>query len=486
MEGKTFEMSRMLSRFGLGSGGTRLRRWLAVDFLVAASMMTHPALAGEPVCEREEIQHRAYKNEKSNKPQDTAASFERELAACKDKLSNFDHLFLLVKIVRTHLEDPPNFESCRRVAERGLRLAEDSWAGEEINTWYGYCGGDCSKAACVACCKAGVKKHQEELKKHEEYRKLDAKFARWQKMSEEERDMEQSVPCDFAKARQMATRLDKAGFGGSALHVIAKYRRTCGKNSPAGEIAALANDEALVHYHQGDDSSCLKVLSGIADDVPGTAFNRTLCGGACSLNPGKCVKAAEVRSRGLAARALQQKLRERTQAWCSGHPPVDSGQPAWDLPGTPGWAIRSQGSDKLIWAGDINGDGLGDIVETWDGYWEDTSNAALDDALPEGAFAKVTWKAYRVLIGCPKLGLYAEVMERNTEYDTDSDNNHPDEPDDKIAIRVLDQPGRTIRSVCVYPSRHLKCTASKCNREADQCADLSEWEKIEKPARRKP
>jgi len=57
MEGKTFEMSRMLSRFGLGSGGTRLRRWLAVDFLVAASMMTHPALAGEPVCEQEEIQH---------------------------------------------------------------------------------------------------------------------------------------------------------------------------------------------------------------------------------------------------------------------------------------------------------------------------------------------------------------------------------------------------------------------------------------------
>jgi hypothetical protein len=76
-------------------------------------------------------------------------------------------------------------------------------------------------------------------------------------------------------------------------------------------------------------------------------------------------------------------------------------------------------------------------------------------------------------------------MERNTEFDKDP-LDHPDQPDDKTAIRMLDQPGRTIRSVCVYPSRNLKCSATKCNREPDQCADLAEWEEIERPTGKTP
>lgn len=452
--------------------------WLIVALFTGSTFARQAALAGEPECGRESIQHRAYKNAKSNKPQDTVASFERELAACKDKLSPTDHLDLLIQIVREQLESPPDLEGCRRVAERGLRLVENGGPAQEINRSYGYCGGDCKKAVCVPCCEVGAKRRQKDLK-------AATQSVRQAKMSEEERDMEQDVPCDLGKARQTAARLDKAGFGDSALRLIAKYRQTCAKNRPPAEEVALANDQALIHFHRGDDGSCVKALTGISDDVVGTAFNRALCGGPCSLDPITCAKAAEARKKAMVSRALQKKLRERTQAWCASHSPEDTGLPAWDLPTNPGWAAQPRDSGKLIWAGDINGDGLGDLVERWDGYWEDTSNAALDNALPRGALTSVRWKAYRVSIGCPKVGLFVQVMERNTEFDKDP-LDHPDQPDDKTAIRMLDQPGRTIRSVCVYPSRNLKCSATKCNREPDQCADLAEWEEIERPTGKTP
>jgi len=301
-------------------------------------------------------------------------------------------------------------------------------------------------------------------------------------MSEEERDMEQTVPRVLGIMRQMAARLDNAGFGGSAVRLIAKYRQTCGTNSPAGEVAALANDEAVIHFHQGDDSACLKALTGLTDAVPGTAFNRALCGGTCSLEPAKCARAAEARSRGLATRALQKKLREVTRTWCASQPIVEAGLPSWNLPSEPSWAVGPQGSRKLVWAGDINGDGFGDLIEAWEDQWKDMSSAALNGyALPS-----VRWKAFRVLVGCAKVGRFTEIMERNSDYDGDSYDNRPGVSDDKIAIRVLEQPGSTIRSVCVYPSRNLKCTASKCSRKADQCADLDEWEKLERSAKAAP
>jgi hypothetical protein len=76
-------------------------------------------------------------------------------------------------------------------------------------------------------------------------------------------------------------------------------------------------------------------------------------------------------------------------------------------------------------------------------------------------------------------------MERNTEFDDRESWQRPDKSDDKIEVRILDQPRSVVHSVCVYPSRNLKCTATKCNREPDQCADLSEWEEVEKRAGKK-
>jgi len=82
--------------------GTLLRRLGrgCICLTVAAATLPRPAAADEPFCDREQIQHRAYRNAKSNKPRDTAASYERELAACKDKLNNRDYLALLIQIVR--------------------------------------------------------------------------------------------------------------------------------------------------------------------------------------------------------------------------------------------------------------------------------------------------------------------------------------------------------------------------------------------------
>jgi hypothetical protein len=116
---------------------TKLPSSIVVLASILGVIATQIASADEPVCEREKIQQRAYKNEKSNKPADTAASFEREIAACKDKLSNRDHLSLLIAVVRTHLKDPPDLESCRRVAERGLRLVEEGGAitGNQQVVW---------------------------------------------------------------------------------------------------------------------------------------------------------------------------------------------------------------------------------------------------------------------------------------------------------------------------------------------------------------
>jgi hypothetical protein len=336
----------------------------------------------------------------------------------------------------------------------------------------------------------GVQKRKEDLKQAEEGRKAAAEAARWEKLSYEERDMEQNVPCDFGEARRQASKLDKAGFGSSALRLITKYRQVCAKNSPAAEVAALANDEALIHYHQGDDGACLKVLTGFPDDIAGAAFNRALCGGMCSLDSAKCAKAADARRKALATRELQRQLREKTQGVCT-KDPGDWALLGRNLPDNLGWTLRSEWSLRfvdrkgLIWAGDLNGDGLGDYIAAWDGYWRDTSNAALDNRLPPGSFEVVRWRAFQVSIGCPKFGAFANVLERNTEFAIDSDE-HPNEPDNKIAIRVLEQPGRAVRSVCIYPSRNLKCTATKCNREPDQCADLSEWESIEKQVRKRP
>lgn len=342
----------------------------------------------DPACTKEQISHRAYKNAPSNGTQDTVRSFEHELELCKERIGKYDHLWTLIFIVRTYRENhPPDLEGCRRVAERGLRLVEDGGPASQINESFGYCGGDCSKAVLAGSCKAGVKKREQDIQD-------EIRMAKDRDRTVEDDDSDQTVPCDIKKARQWILKLDKAAFGDSALRLVAKCRSTCAKDITTDIAESLANDEALVHYHRGEDALCLKTLAGLpAPDSPGTAFNRALCGGTCSLNAAKCAAANEARRKALAGRAVQAKLRAKTLAWCSSHPPdEDRGLPAWDLTGTTAWQDSPTGERKgrIVWAGDVNGDGLGDLIFGWDDRWEDLSSTALNGyALPT-----VRWKAF--------------------------------------------------------------------------------------------
>jgi hypothetical protein len=450
------------------------RWWLSVAILSVGAAAAKVTLAEEPVCSKSQISHRAYQNAASNKTRDTVRSFEHELELCKGKVDKNDHLWTLIYIVRTYLEEEsPDLDGCRRAAERGLRLVEKGGPSDEINEWFGYCGGDCSKSACVPCCQAGAKKRQQEGEDK-------IRRAKEQKKTPEERDSEQTVSCDFKKARQLVEKLDRAAFGDSALRLIAKYRNTCAKEITPPVAEAVANDEALVHYHRGDDAACLKALSGLPADSPGTAFNRALCGGPCSVDAGKCGAAGEARKKTIAARVLQAKLRARTLAWCAGHEPAAVGRPAWDLTGTTAWKANPTGEREgsIIRAGDMNGDGIGDLIFGWDDEWKDTSSAALNGY----ARPTIRWKAFSVTIGCGQVGDYHEVLARNTQLGNQAMGPDLDESDDNIGIGVVERPKSTVRSVCIYATKNVKCTRAKCNSQPENCADLSEWEKAESAA----
>jgi hypothetical protein len=85
-------------------------------------------------------------------------------------------------------------------------------------------------------------------------------------------------------------------------------------------------------------------------------------------------------------------------------------------------------------------------------------------------------------VGCVRAGDYREVFGWNTEIEDQSGGPDLEESDYNIRIGVLERANSTVRSVCIYPSKNVKCTRTKCNRKPNECADLSEWEKAEKAA----
>ncbi len=452
---------------------TSRRWWLSLAVVCACAGVAKTAAAEDPECTYKQILSRGEDKAASVKTDDTIRSYEHELELCRGRVSISDQHRTLLYIVRQYLKkDPTDFEGCRRVTERSMLVVGNGGPDEEINDSFGYCGGDCKKAACMSCCEFGVKKRQKEIED-------DVRRAQNRDRTVEDRDSEQAVSCDFKKARELVTKLDKAAFRDSALRLITKYRRVCGKEITSDVAEALTNDEAMVNYHRGDDALCVKGLSGLpTPDSTGTAFNRALCGGPCSLGATKCATANEARRNAIAARAAQSKLRAQTLAWCSSHPPdEDRGLPAWDLTGTTAWKGNPTGErdGRIVWAGDINGDGLGDLVFGWDGRWEDLSSSGLNGyGLPT-----VRWNAFSVTIGCGRLGDYREILGRNTELNYNDPQVDLEASDVNTSVGVVERPGSAIRSVCIYPTRKVMCTRTKCNSKPEECADLSDWEKAE-------
>jgi hypothetical protein len=291
--------------------------------------------------------------------------------------------------------------------------------------------------------------------------------------------------------------MDQAFFQDQALRFIEKYRTDCKQAAAPAAKMALANDEALVHFHKDDDAACLHALDAAVPtephDVATTALNRALCGGPCTLDASQCASAAELRKKALEARRVRAKLRARMQEHCwdckEGQPckpwPRDavirsggSSAVAWNLKAVRHLGFRGALSAvKLLWAGDLNGDGLGDFVYSGRETYRDLSNAGVD-GYGEKPFRYLDFRAW---LSCGAHGQYINSVILQTEHPPFTNGTYDLKPDE-YSLGITDKPNSTIKSICVYPSRRVKCTRTKCDEDSAECEDFSEWEKIEKAA----
>jgi hypothetical protein len=434
------------------------------------------ALAKGPGCTKADIQKAANGFPEIEKDKNLQA-IAAKLAECKGKLTAGEEAGALLHMYFFYMKEPVDFEGCRRAMGRGIQLGQVSGFASFSGYW-GYCGGDCSKAPTPDACRDGAKKHELEL---------NAKVG-------PDVEGEQQVPCNLNRARKLISGMDQAFFQDQALRFIEKYRADCKQAAaPAGKMA-LANDEALVHFHKDDDAACLHALDAAAPtephDVETSAFNRALCGGACTLNASQCASAAALRQKALEARRVRTKLRARMQEHCwdcrEGKPcepwPRDAvtrwGSVAvvWDLKTIRELGLRGSGFPyKLLWAGDLNGDGLGDFVYSTRELYQDLSNAGLD-GYGDKPFRYLKFSAH---MSCGVYGKYVVSAIFQTDRRPYTNGTYDLKPD-QFSLAVTEKPGSTIKSICVYPSRKLKCTRTECNEKPIECEDFSEWERIEK------
>jgi len=307
---------------------------------------------------------------------------------------------------------------------------------------------------------------------------------------------EQRVSCDLATARQTIARLDRASFQDQALRFLAKLRRSCSTSFGAVAAESLANDEALLDFHRDDDAACLRVLAGATSDRAASKslvrdFNRALCGAPCDASDKNCRAAVAARGKALAGRALRAKLRAETKAWCrgcrQGEPCVPTaveelgksphGTFALDWTLKTAIAVTDSKEDKpgrtIFWAGDVNGDGLGDLVffETSQAMWHHCATVDGECAFPA--------KDLTVELSCGENGTYATVFQAASDELEDG-------PTDfnllsRYSAAVVEEPNTTVKSICLYSGKTVKCTRYGCNREPAACADLSRWGSLETP-----
>jgi hypothetical protein len=194
----------------------------------------------------------------------------------------------------------------------------------------------------------------------------------------------QPVPCNVGVLRKDVAALDKGSFYEQASTLVRLAFAQC-RSLSAKSRAAVMSDMALVHFHAGDDKRCLEAIAelergGALDRKD--QFNRALCGGPCTADAASCQKAAQARQRAVELRSQRAEARKRLEPSCFPCKPGDKKcekellsvgskvqdyAVAWDLrsarPISAGAGSRHLlQKEKLWWAGDLNGDGVGDIV----------------------------------------------------------------------------------------------------------------------------
>jgi len=460
---------------------SRLVWTAALAFVVPLVGHARVAHAESPGCAKADVQKAMDTMPANNVAGITTATLEA-LNRCKGRLTSqleADTLFhLLLLFESSGYED---LEGCRRVADLGLGLdrKEVGYTAEQVAQFYGRCGGDCNKVKddkSRRSCEREGKILQKELT---------GKLA-------PEIESEQAVPCDPKKARKLVEGMDRLSLREQALRFMAKYHASCGKAAAPKDLEALANDEALVNFHNGNDADCLKTLDAIANaSSPASAFNRALCGGTCTLEAPTCTSAADARKKALAERVLREKLRQVTQAYCwrctAGKTCTaprrdeiyrgsfgESHALNWDLkPFSDG--VRG----RYNWIEDINGDGIGDLMFEERNVQEDLSSYALDGI---AKWPDIKYRRFTVYVGCGE-SRYMVVFDASTNREPYTDHASATGPWDDYALRITDKTTTPIKSTCVYEDHDIKCTKTKCDGKAVECADLHQWENTVRSAR---
>lgn len=303
-------------------------------------------------------------------------------------------------------------------------------------------------------------------------------------------ELEQPISCEVKQARKTVAVMDRKGFRDQARRFLQKYRGNCAERLSPEARVALANDEALLHFHDDDDAACLRALAALPEPTAGaTVWNRALCGGACTLPPAKCEAAAKTRGKALAGRELRAKRRQVTQALCWDcrpgepcKPPVmDDGKPArwgtvisWDLKSARD--VNGRGAvgpaRKLRWTGDLNGDGFGDFIVVTRGKSR-LSEYVYGTMQWEGGYRDrpIPYKIFDVQIGCGANGQFEQIWKEETNqepYYRDTGTGEPAFPLDSFGISVDETTGSDIPAVCIESPNMVVD-------ERPRCLDLSRW-----------
>ncbi len=452
------------------------------------------ALAEEPGCTKQDL----FRADNSAPERDIKSRMDAvfaEIRACKGKLSPTDEAdaidALLFYCSRRSFKRDVGL--CRHIAENALHLDLDTVprsASDHIVEALARCGGDCANVTAPKARKEcdrhlALIAREQQAAAAAELKALNGKTAA-------EVEAEQPMSCDFRRSRKTVALLDRLAFRDRGTRFLERFRSRCGAKLSAEQKLALANDEALLSFHADDDAACLRALSSVAEPVTGTtAWNRALCGAACTLGPDKCKAAANARNKALSGRPAREMRREITKQLCWSCKPgapcepwrLKNGKPvrgvavAWDLKS----ARDVEGGDigkpfPLHWAGDLNGDGIGDFVtvhkEKNQAAHYLSGSMAWDPVVPNPT---VTYKVFDVQIGCGTDNAFHNVWTQQTDegryYRTEEDQEVPAGLDE-YQIRVDIKPNNELPSVCTYDSDD--CDAKSCDHPV-QCLDLGPW-----------